>query len=170
MPDGDARSISLHWTAGDYATVFPAYHFCLSGAHDPLVHATFDLRANMREIKAAPHEPYAAHTAGRNSFAIGIGVCAMQDATPDDFGRYPITREQIDAMCALGASLANRYGIATSAVRTHAEAALDDGYFGAESDDVRWDIARIAPACEPLSAAEARATAESFRARIAQLR
>lgn len=164
------RGISLHWTAGDYATVYPAYHFCLSGASDLLVHATHDLRANMREIARAPHEPYAAHTAGRNSFTIGLAICAMDGAGPSDFGLFPLTGAQIEAMCTFAAALVARYGIATANVRTHAEAALDDGYFGAQSDDVRWDIARIRPAPESLDPREARETADVFRARISALR
>ncbi|GAC1544849.1 MAG: hypothetical protein NVS2B17_26530 [Candidatus Velthaea sp.] len=167
LPEGDLRFIYLHWTAADYRTVFPAYHFCLSGAEDVLVHATHDLRENMRDIVRAPHLPYAAHTAGRNSYAIGIAVCAMEDATPSDFGSYPITPAQIAAACAVAARLAAHYGIAPAAVRTHAEAALDDEYFGASDEDLRWDIARFEPAGLPLDPSDARRCGEYFRAHVA---
>jgi hypothetical protein len=51
-------------------------------------------------------------------------------------------------------------------VRTHAEAAVEDGYFGDGADE-RWDIARLAPAPEPLHPREATATGDALRARIA---
>ncbi len=165
FPAGTLRGIILHWTAGDYVTTYPAYHFCLSGAADVLVHATHDLRANMRDVRATAGA-YAAHTAGRNSFAAGLAVCAMRGATPHDFGPCPVTAAQIDALCILAAALAKHYGIALDGVRTHAEAALDDGYFGAGSDDLRWDIARLEPAVLPLVESDARVTGDYLRARI----
>ncbi len=169
LPAGDLRSVSLHWTAGDYATVYPAYHFCVSGARDPFVHHTHDLRENMRDVRADPSLPYAAHTRGRNSWSIGISVAAMHDATPADFGAFPLTEPQLGALCRVAAVLVRFYGIDVAAVRTHAEAALADGYFGAGSDEVRWDIARLRPAPEPLEPAEATATGDWFRTRIADL-
>ena len=159
----------LHWTGGDYATVSPAYHFCLSGAANVSVHATHDLRANMRDLRVGASGSYAAHTQGRNSFAAGIAVCGMHGATPADFGRYPLRAEQVEALCSVASALVRAYGITLAEVRTHAEAALDDGYFGAESDEVRWDIARLEPSIEPLRAAEARAAGDVLRRRIAQL-
>ena len=168
FPQGDLRSISLHWTAGDYATVFPAYHFCLSGARDVVVHHTYDLRANMRDVPADPHAPYAPHTRGRNAWSIGVSICAMLEATPADFGHYPITEEQFAAMCSVCAELARFYAIELGAIRTHAEAALEDGYFGA-GEEQRWDIARLLPANEPLLPSEATATGDRFRTRIAEL-
>jgi hypothetical protein len=162
FPPGDLRGVSLHWTAGDYTTVYPAYHFCVSSGPDqPLVHAAHDLRANMRDLRGG-----AAHTAGRNSFCIGLAICAMQGATPQDFGRYPLTEALIDGMCRVAAKLIAFYGIPLRAVRTHAEAALEDGYFGAAPDQ-RWDIARLAPSSAALVPAEARAAGDELRSRIA---
>jgi hypothetical protein len=165
------RSISLHWTAHDYDAVFPAYHYCISGARDVLVHHTHDLRENMRDVRLDPSLPYAAHTMGRNSWSIGISIAAMRDATPADFGSFPLTEPQLDAMCRVAAALASFYGIDVAAIRTHAEAALDDGYFGAATggEHLRWDIARLRPSPEPLLPAEATATGDWFRARVAAL-
>jgi len=163
------RSIVIHWTAGDYETVYDAYHFCLSGAAQIRVHATYDLRANMRDVRASATPAYAAHTAGRNSYAIGIAMCAMRAATPGDFGGAPITTAQIEAACVLAARLVAFYDIPLAAVRTHAEAALEDGYFGAAAIDERWDVARFEPSSAPLLASEARACGERFRTRIAEL-
>ncbi len=156
----------LHWTASDYETVFAAYHFCLSGAADVVVHATHDLRANMRDVRAGAKAEYAAHTLGRNSFAAGIAICGMRDATPADFGAFPLTPAQIDALCLVTACLVRTYRIALTDVRTHAEAALDDGYFGAGGDDERWDIARLAPAARQLAAADARTVGDQLRAHV----
>ncbi len=161
------RSIVLHWTAGDYRTAYPAYHFCLRGAEDVEVVATHDLRANMRDLRAEAAEPYAAHVAGRNSWAVGIAVCAMGGATPADFGRWPITRSQVDALARVARLVALAYALPTAAIRTHAEAALDDGYFGAEGEDARWDIARLEPSAAPLAASEATAIGNFLRERIA---
>ena len=159
----------MHWTAHDYATVFPAYHYCVSGSRDVLVHHTHDLRENMRDVRLDPSLPYAAHTRGRNSWSIGISIAAMRDATPADFGAFALTEPQLDAMCRVAAALASFYGIDPAAIRTHAEAALDDGYFGAGDEDLRWDIARLRASPEPLLPAEATATGDWFRARIAAL-
>ena len=170
LPAGELRSISLHWTARDYDAVFPAYHFCLRGAADVTVVQTHDLRANMRDVRLAPDAPYAAHTSGRNSWSIGIAVCGMAGARPDDFGRFPLHDAQIDGLCRVAWALADFYGIAPAAIRTHAEAALEDGYFGAGGDEQRWDIARLAPRPEPLAPIEATLTGDLLRARIAALR
>ncbi|MFN2459815.1 MAG: hypothetical protein ABR591_03865 [Candidatus Velthaea sp.] len=167
LPEGDLRSISLHWTAGDYRTVFPSYHFCISGPPAFVVHATRDVRANMRDVRAAPSGSYAAHTAGRNSYALGVAACAMQGATPHAFGDFPLVEEHVGALCRVAAILARRYGIAPSAVRTHAEAAADDGYLGAGGDDERWDLARLRPARLALSATEAYVVGEHLRRQIA---
>jgi hypothetical protein len=163
------RSISLHWTGHDYGRVFPAYHFCVSRPADVLIHHTHDLRENMRDVRLDPGLPYAPHTQGRNSWSIGVAVAAMEEATPSDFGAYPVTEPQLDALCRVAATLAGFYGIEVAAIRTHAEAALDDGYFGAGDDASRWDIARLRPSAAPLEGAEAVAAGDEFRRRIAAL-
>jgi N-acetyl-anhydromuramyl-L-alanine amidase AmpD len=131
---------------------------------------TADLRGNMRDLRAGPGGSYAAHTAGRNSWSIGIAVCGMADARPDDFGRYPLAAAQIDGLCVVARRLADAYGIPIGAIRTHAEAALEDGYFGACGPDERWDIARLAARPEPLAASEATSTGDVLRARVAAVR
>ena len=169
LPDGDLRSISLHWTGHGYDEVFPAYHYCVSGRDEAVVHHTHDLRENMRDVRLDPSLPYAPHTAGRNSWSIGLSIAAMQDATPSDFGPYPFTQPQLDALCEVAAKLAAFYKIDVAAIRTHAEAALDDGYFGSGAGHKRWDIARLQPSPEPLDPSEATRTGDWFRNRIAAL-
>jgi len=166
LPPGDLRAIWLHWTGGGYEQVFPAYHFCLAGADDVVVHATHDLCANMRDLRAEPAGPYAAHTAGRNSYAIGVAACAMEGATPAAFGPAPLTAAQCAALVVVCARLVRWYAIPIAAVRTHAEAACEDGYFGI-GEDQRWDIARIQPAPHPLDASDATTAGNWFRQRIA---
>ncbi len=167
-PPGDLRSLCLHWTAGDYATVYPAYHVCiaLGPGGDPVAHVTHDLRANMRDVRQ-PGPSYAAHTSGRNSFAIGIGVCGMRDATPHDFGAFPLLDPMLGLACATAAELCAFYNIPIDAdhVLTHAEAAVADGYFGI-GDDERWDIARLEASPEPLEIGAAARVGELLRARI----
>jgi hypothetical protein len=163
------RSISLHWTAHDYEAVFPAYHFCLRGVSEIEVVATHDLRANMRDVRGDSRQPYAAHTAGRNSWSIGLAVCAMAGARPSDFGPFPLLDAQVDALCRVAHRLAGAYGIPLAAIRTHAEAALEDGYFGAGDEDRRWDIARLTARPGPLEPHEATATGDLLRDRIAAL-
>ncbi|GAC1308146.1 MAG: hypothetical protein NVSMB19_21250 [Vulcanimicrobiaceae bacterium] len=168
FPPGEIRRIYLHWTGGDYATAYPAYHFCVASAADgePIVIATHDVRANMRDV-AAGDAPYAAHTAGRNSHALGIAICGMQDAAPSDFGRYPLREDFLAAGCELAARACDAYGIAVDAagVATHAEAALADGYFGCGAEE-RWDIARLVAEPRSLEPADARRTGDLLRARI----
>jgi hypothetical protein len=169
LPPGDVRSIFLHWTAHGYDDVFPAYHFCITRPDDVVVHHTHDLRENMRDVRLDPDLPYAAHTSGRNSWALGISIAAMRDASPSDFGPSPLTVAQLDGMCTVAARLAAFYGVDTAAIRTHAEAALADGYFGAGPGHQRWDIARLRASAEPLEPAEATRTGDWFRERIAAL-
>jgi N-acetyl-anhydromuramyl-L-alanine amidase AmpD len=165
LPPGELRGIYLHWTGGDYEETFAAYHFCIAGVGAPRVVATHDLQANMRDVRAGG--AYAAHTHGRNSFAAGIALCAMRGAEPHDFGAWPVRDEQVELACALAARLCERYGIALEAVRTHAEAAVEDGYFGCAQDE-RWDVARLQPSPGPLVAADALATAAEFRRRVSE--
>lgn len=165
---GEIRYLYLHWTGGDYRTVYPAYHFCVASddTGTPIVVATHDVRANMRDVRASG-APYAAHTAGRNSYALGLGVCGMLGAEPADFGPYPLRENLLDACCRLAANACTAYGISVEPgfVMTHAEAAVEDGYFGC-GDDERWDIARLAADTAPLEPGDARRTGDLLRARI----
>jgi len=163
------RSLYLHWTAHGYDEVFPAYHYCITRPDDVIVHHTHDLRANMRDVRLDPARPYAAHTGGRNSWALGLAIAAMRSASPADFGSCPVTAPQLDGICAVAAVLARFYAIDLAAIKTHAEAALEDGYFGAEAAERRWDIARLRASPQPLDPAEAARTGDWFRERIAAL-
>jgi hypothetical protein len=169
LPDGRIDRIYTHWSAHDYGSVFPAYHFCVAidEGGEIVVVNTHDVRENMRDVSLAPEEPYAAHTRRRNGFALGISIMAMSNATPDDFGPYPLTGELIAGLCLVGGGLARRYGVPIDAehVMSHAEAALRDGYFGTEPQE-RWDIARLEANPRPLHPSEALEAGEVLRARM----
>jgi hypothetical protein len=168
FPSGDLRFVYIHWTAGDYTETFAAYHFCVGyDGRACFVVPTHDLRDNMRDVRLHPGQPYAAHTAGRNSHAIGVAVCGMRGAVPHDFGAFALRPDALALLCATVAKACRFYGIAIDAehVRTHAEAAVDDGYFGC-GDDERWDIARLAPRAGPLVAADAARAGADLRLRI----
>jgi hypothetical protein len=92
----------------------------------------------------------------------------MAGARPSDFGPFPLREPQVAGLCTVARRLADAYGIPLAAIRTHAEAALEDGYFGA-GDEERWDIARLAARPEPLAPHEAAVTGDLLRARIAAL-
>jgi hypothetical protein len=168
QPDtsGPIERIYVHWSAHDYESVYPAYHFCVAkkSSGSIVVVNTHDVRENMRDVYSGPELPYAQHTRKRNSFALGISVMAMQNATPSDFGRYPLTEELIDALCLAGGRLAAFYQVPIDAdhIMTHAEAALLDGYFGT-AENQRWDIARLTPNPQPLQEREAVDVGEELR-------
>ncbi len=157
----------LHWTGGDYEETFAAYHYCIALRDGvPVAIETHDPAANARDVRACDGA-YAAHVADRNSHALGVAVCGMRDATPQDFGTFALRDDMLEAACALVARLCGAHGIPIDAahVRTHAEAALDDGYFGSGQQE-RWDIARVRPGPGPLDSREARDTAEYLRERV----
>ncbi|HTU71842.1 MAG TPA: hypothetical protein VMF11_16180 [Candidatus Baltobacteraceae bacterium] len=165
---GPIDHIYTHWSAHDYESVFPAYHFCIAKtARGILVVNTHDVRENMRAVYEGPELPYAQHTRKRNSYALGIAIMGMEGATPSDFGKYPLTEELIDGLCLVGARLAAFYGVPIDDehVMSHAEAALRDGYFGTAPDQ-RWDIARLVPSDAPLVEREAIDVGEELRERM----
>ncbi len=169
LPQGRIDRIYTHWSAHDYRSVFPAYHFCVATADDLelVVVNTHDVRENMRNVYDAPEAPYAAHTRGRNSFALGISIMAMEGAKPEDFGAYPLTEPLIDALCLVGAKLAKVYNVSIDAdhIMSHAEAALHDGYFGTAPEE-RWDIARLRAESRPLVPQDAIDVGEELRERM----
>ncbi len=168
LPKGQIENIYTHWSAHPYQLVFSAYHFCVttdeSGAI--IVVYTHDVTENMRKVYQPPNAPYAAHTRGRNSYAIGISIMAMEGATPQDFGEYPLTEPLVDGLCLLAAKLAKYYDVPIAAdhIMSHAEAALQDGYFGTAPRE-RWDIARLHAEDRPLVPQDALDVGEELRAR-----
>lgn len=173
LPLGRIERLYTHWSAHDYESVFPAYHFCVATMTDGsiVVVNTHDVRENMRDISKNPDDPYAAHTRGRNSFALGISIMGMENATPSDFGPCGLSEPLVDGLCSVAAKLAALYGVTIDDehVMSHAEAALRDGYFGT-GEQQRWDIARLAPNPRPLVAQDAIETGNELRERMRRFR
>ena len=67
---------------------------------------------------------YAQHTGGGNTGAIGVSMCGMAGFTsPNNVGRYPLTRKQVESMFYFCAKLCKKYNIAITpqTVMTHYE-------------------------------------------------
>lgn len=171
FPHGRLDRIYLHWSAGDYTTTYPAYHFCIvwDGETAAIV-PTHDLRANMRDVYFNDEHPYAAHTYRRNAYSAGLAVMGMLGATPSDFGEFPLLDECVNAICECAATIAVRYDIPIDSdhIMTHAEAAIRDGYFGTAEAE-RWDMGRLHQSPAPFSADEAIRVGNELRARIASV-
>jgi hypothetical protein len=168
LPTGQIDRIYEHWSAHDYESVYPAYHFCVAKrGGELLVVQTHDVRENMRNVYEKPDQPYAAHTRGRNSFAIGMSIMAMEGAAPDNFGLYPLTEELVDGFCLAVAKVAAFYGVPVDAdhIMSHAESALHDGYFGTQPEQ-RWDIARLEASAVPLEPSDALVIGDVLRSKI----
>ncbi len=132
--------ITLHWTVGTYDQVFDGdYHFQIVGEGRIWVddHA-FDSHGNFLPL---------AHAWRHNTANVGISICGMYDAVepslwtpkslydfPSSYGQYPPTKEQMDSMCQLTASLVRKYSLTFDKIKTHYELSLEDGYPGE-----RWE-------------------------------
>lgn len=94
--------IYLHWTAGRYGQLYDDYHFNIDA--DGSVYQTC---TQLTQLKS--------HTWHRNTGAIGIALCCACGALPHngkdaEFGQYPPTPRQIDAVGKLVAQLAQGAG------------------------------------------------------------
>jgi hypothetical protein len=170
QPDtpGPIDHIYTHWSAHDYDSVYPAYHFCVAQTPSGIVVVnTHDVRENMRNVYEQPETPYAQHTRGRNSHALGISIMAMEGSTPADFGKYPLTEALIDGLCVVGARLAAFYNVPIDEehIMSHAECGVREGYFGT-AENQRWDIARLVASDKPLVEQDALDVGEELRARM----
>jgi hypothetical protein len=125
---------------------------------------THDPRDNMPGLTDAP---MASHTWHRNSWALGIAIGGMDGATTNNFGKDPVQLHELQYLCAGAAALAAKYGVQANqdlgggehTIMTHAEAAIQDGYFGE-----RWDLALFEPG--PLTQTGARYHGDLLRQRI----
>jgi hypothetical protein len=172
-PGQSIKHLYLHWSASCYIGSFSQYNASVSlRSVDKawLCNVQTDPRLNATE---PPQPGYAAHTWQRNGHAFGLCVEAMANATPSNFGDYPITFEEIETLCACAAVVCLKYHIDSVSdpklVMTHAEAAIIDGYFILDQtlDGVtRWDLARLTASDTPITRQEAVANGNKLRARI----
>ena len=107
--------IYLHWTAGSYddASASYGYHTIFTGDGGIVRNKSYDARG--------------AHTEGKNSNSVGLSLAAMAGATGvDNFGKAPVTHEQLNQMAAEAARLAVKWGWSEGDIDknvwTHAEA------------------------------------------------
>jgi hypothetical protein len=133
------RRIILHWSAGRHnasATDIKHYHYIVEG-DGTVVAGNHPVSAN--ESTATP---YAAHTRGANTGAIGVSFAAMHGAKerPFNAGKYPITQRQVDSMVQLVARLSIKYKIPIDRehVLSHAEVQPTLGIKQRGKWDVAW--------------------------------
>lgn len=131
--------LSLHWSAGTYTPSWldrDHYHAVIGTDQNGEVY--FEKNHNYTERLQG--------TYGRNSQVIDVAICAMAGAVSTNFGKFPITEEQIDELCLVAAEICILKGFPLHRVLTHAEWALIDGY-GVFSGDpqTRWDLGLLKP-------------------------
>lgn len=133
--------IILHWTAGADGVIpveADSYHFIV-GRDGKISYGDHRIVQNVPPLARGA---YAAHTLNCNSYAIGIAMDAMAGAVerPFNAGRYPITREQVLATCALAARLCKEYDIPVERDRvlSHAEVQPTLGIQQRNKWDITW--------------------------------
>lgn len=165
-----------HWTGGCYTGGDAAYNLSVvlddAGTDWDMIVSHSPL-ANARQIPpdAQANVDYAAHTYGRNSHALGFTVDAMFEATPHDFGKYPVQLHQLEHLCAMVAAAGAAYHVDVADANTnmtHAEAAILDGYFITDEPDdgvTRWDLERFTASETEPSKGEAKVSGQELRRR-----
>lgn len=109
-----SRKIFLHWSAGSYTNAYNAYHSIALGDGSIVRHTPYD------------QDKYA-HTKGANKGSVGLAIAAMggEGVGENNFGAFPPTKKQLDAMVYEAARLAVDWGWSEatidSNVRTHGE-------------------------------------------------
>ena len=138
------RRIILHWTAGGaFANAVDrrSYHYLIQ--QDGSVVMGVPVKRNLRSIpRGTPRSEYAAHTAGLNSWSVGVALCGMRGAEQGGpYGPDPITEPQVLAMCSFVGQLCRDWGLRVDAdtVFHHAEAQTVHG----RPQSGKWDITEL---------------------------
>ncbi len=132
---GKISCLYLHWSAGRYNQVFDDYHLSI-GEHGEI----YQTCRALTDLKS--------HTYKRNSASIGIALCCAYGAILSSrwqpvYAGFAPTQLQVEQMAIVTAIICQELGleISFSTVKTHAEAALIDGYGPGQNDpDMRWDL------------------------------
>ncbi len=155
------KRIIIHWTAGGHnptATDLEHYHEVIDGKGN--VHTG---EHPIADNASTADGDYAAHTRGCNTGSIGIAVAAMAGAVERPFsaGRYPVTNDQVAALCARVAYLAKLFGIPVTreTILTHAEVERTLGIAQRGKWDITWLPGMKAPG-------DAIAVGDQLRAKI----
>jgi hypothetical protein len=141
------RRIIMHWTGGNRsASELEKKHYHYLFEQDGDVVQGIDVDENMEHID---DNFYAAHTRGFNSYSAGVSFCGMAGATPGhNFGKYPLTEEQVDTGLAFIALLCYVWGLDPEDVNqlfTHYEAEAVHGVdqLPLGSGNWKWDITEL---------------------------
>lgn len=126
MPNGHARTITLHWTAGGYDNAFADYQVLIGNDY---------ILVSDSLLNFSRHQ----HTWHRNTFNIGVAFMAMFNATEHNPGPAPVTKNMVEH-CALTCSMiVRRYAMGWNQLVDHASWAGVDGYPG-ERWDCQWPV------------------------------
>jgi hypothetical protein len=141
-----------HWTAGLYTpnwVELKDYHVGVIWVPDKEIVIT---------KKFNNYDLILPHCWHDNEHTIGVAICCMggKGVGPMNFGEWPLHLEMISALELVNAEIAYIKKIDTSRIKTHAEKAIEMGYFGE-----RWDLGRLTEGA--LSVKEALAIGESIR-------
>lgn len=105
--------VICHWTAGRHkaSSLDRAHYHILIEGDGNVVKGDYAISANSRWLKSG--DSYAAHTARKNSYSIGVSCCCMWDARERPFkpGSDPLTKTQWDRMTEVVAQLCDFYKI-----------------------------------------------------------
>ena len=132
--NGHIDKLYLHWTAGRYDQVF-----------DEDYHISID-REGRIYCPDGDLTLYKPHTWHRNTYACSITLNCCYGAVANngydaDFGLFPPTEAQIEAMSLVCAMFLKHGGIGLADIMTHCEAAFEDGYGPGSGDpETRWDL------------------------------
>lgn len=164
-PSAKMRRIHIHWTAGSHTASSldkKHYHVLVEGDGE-VIRGHIPIDGNEPPLRSGK---YAAHTRKSNSYAIGIGLCAMIGATtrPLRAGKYPITPKQWNAAVGVAADLCRHYNIEVTdkTVLTHAEVQKNLGI----RQNGKWDIAWLPFWNKKL---DAKAVGDKFRSEVKAL-
>ncbi len=162
MPAAKMQRVIVHWTAGTHTASEndrSHYHILIDGSGKP-VRGIPSINLN-EAVKTG--SGYAAHTLNCNTGSIGVSMCCMGGAVENPFsaGKYPMTREQWDAMTSAVAELCRRYSIPVTdkSVLSHAEVQNNLGI----TQRGKWDFTRLA--FDP-SVVGAKACGDKMRAEV----
>lgn len=131
------KRVIAHWTAGGYKASsldLKHYHHVVEGDGN-IVRGNHDISDN----ESTKNGDYAAHTRSLNTGSIGISMACMAGAKESgDYGKYPMTAAQFDAMCRKIAEYCRDYGIEVTpqTVLSHAEV---QGTLGVKQAG-KWDF------------------------------
>lgn len=141
MSKGKLRRIHIHWTGGTHRTNAierEAYHILIEGDGREVL----GVHRPEANIDLSDGKPYAAHTGGANTGAIGVALCAMHGAVERPFqpGHTPITAAQVTALATTVATLCESYDIPVrpNTVLTHAEVQKTLGVRQRNKWDITW--------------------------------